>query len=118
MNTEDKQKMNKEFFEALALLEKEKGVPMDYLLEKIKAAIVIAVRRDNGPNSVVNMTIDPEKAKFKVFLPFPHKSQTSRSRVPGRAVGGSRHRAGTLLASKEVRLTGLIQTTALRDCLV
>ena len=30
--------MNKEFFEALALLEKEKGVPVDYLLEKIKAA--------------------------------------------------------------------------------
>ena len=60
--------MNKEFFEALALLEKEKGVPMDYLLEKIKAAIVIAVRRDNGPNSVVNMTIDPEKAKIKVCV--------------------------------------------------
>ena len=34
MNTEDKRKMNKEFFEALALLEKEKGVPMNYLLEK------------------------------------------------------------------------------------
>ena len=60
--------MNKEFFEALALLEKEKGVPVDYLLEKIKAAIVIAVRRDNGPNSVVNITIDTEKCKFKVCV--------------------------------------------------
>ena len=40
--------MNTEFFEALALLEKEKGIPADYLLEKIKAAIAIAVKRDYG----------------------------------------------------------------------
>ena len=30
-------KMNKEFFEALAMLEKEKGIPMQYLIEKIEA---------------------------------------------------------------------------------
>ncbi len=60
--------MNKEFFEALKLLEVEKGVPADYLLEKIKAAIVIAVRRDYGQNSVINMEFNPEKAKFKVSL--------------------------------------------------
>ena len=35
--------MNAEFFEALAMLEKERGLPADYLLEKIKNAIVIAV---------------------------------------------------------------------------
>ena len=40
--------MNTEFFEALAQLEKEKGIPEGYLLEKIKNAIVIAVRRDYG----------------------------------------------------------------------
>ena len=28
--------MNAEFFEALAMLEKERGLPADYLLEKIK----------------------------------------------------------------------------------
>lgn len=32
--------MNAEFFEALAMLEKERGLPADYLLEKIKNAIV------------------------------------------------------------------------------
>ncbi len=37
--------MNGEFFEALALLEKEKGIPMEYLLEKIKNAIAIAIKR-------------------------------------------------------------------------
>ena len=60
--------MNKEFFEALKLLEVEKGIPADYLLEKIKAAISIAVRRDYGQNSVINMEFNPEKAKFKVSL--------------------------------------------------
>lgn len=30
--------MNKEFFEALAMLEKEKGIPMQYLIEKIEAS--------------------------------------------------------------------------------
>ena len=30
---------NNEFFEALAALEKERGLPADYLIEKIKAAI-------------------------------------------------------------------------------
>lgn len=38
--------MNNEFFDALLMLEKEKGIPADYLLEKIKAAIVIAVKRE------------------------------------------------------------------------
>ena len=53
--------MNTEFFEALALLEKEKGIPADYLLEKIKAAIAIAVKRDYGGSENGQVEIDPEK---------------------------------------------------------
>ena len=52
---------NNEFFEALAALEKERGLPEDYLVEKIKAAIVIAVKKDyevEDDNVVVD--IDPE----------------------------------------------------------
>ena len=33
--------MNNEFFDALELLEQEKGIPMDYLLDRIKTAIEI-----------------------------------------------------------------------------
>ena len=57
--------MNTEFFEALALLEKEKGIPADYLLEKIKAAIAIAVKRDYGGSENGQVEIDPEKGKFQ-----------------------------------------------------
>lgn len=60
--------MNTEFFEALALLEKEKGIPADYLLEKIANAIVIAVKRDYAGIENVLVDIRPEKGVFKVAL--------------------------------------------------
>lgn len=60
--------MNAEFFEALSMLEKERKVSADYLLEKIKNAIVIAVRRDYGGEDNIIVDIDPEKQSFKVSL--------------------------------------------------
>ena len=33
---------NKELFEALSLLEKERGIPVDFMLDKIKKAIITA----------------------------------------------------------------------------
>ena len=41
--------MNNEFFEALQMLEREKGIKADYLVEKITNAIVIAVKKDYRP---------------------------------------------------------------------
>ena len=60
--------MNTEFFEALVQLEKEKGIPEGYLLEKIKNAIVIAVRRDYGAEENVLVDIDPATGKFAVSI--------------------------------------------------
>lgn len=60
--------MNGDFFEALNLLEKEKGVPADYLLEKIKNAVVIAVRKDYANPEIINISVDKEKQKFKVSI--------------------------------------------------
>ena len=60
--------MNAEFFEALTMLEKEKGISADYLLEKIKNAIVVAVRRDYGTEDNVEVTIDPETGAFGVTI--------------------------------------------------
>ncbi len=51
--------MNSEFFEAIAQLEKEKGIPQQYMLEKINQALMTAYRRDNpnaGDNVVIEMT--------------------------------------------------------------
>ena len=37
---------NKDFFEALSMLEHERGITAEYLIEKIKAAIIIAVKKN------------------------------------------------------------------------
>lgn len=61
-------KMNKEFFEAVELMEKEKGIQAEYLYEKISNAIVVAVRKDYNGKDVVVCNIDPEKKEMRVFL--------------------------------------------------
>ena len=58
--------MNKEFFEAVALMEKEKGIPAEYLYEKISAAIITAVKKDYGGKDVISCEINPEKNEFDV----------------------------------------------------
>ena len=60
--------MNKEFFEAVALMEKEKGIQAEYLYEKISEAIIKAVRKDYNNKDVVSCSINPEKYEMRVFL--------------------------------------------------
>jgi len=59
---------NSEFFEALRLMEKEKGIPADYLAEKIESAIAVAVRRDYGGKDIVFCRVDPATETFDVSL--------------------------------------------------
>lgn len=58
---------NQEFFEALFLLEKEKGIPVGYLIEKITNAIQIAVKRDMGNEDNI-VDIDPERNRFYIAM--------------------------------------------------
>ena len=44
--------MNAEFFAAVEDIEKEKGIPRDYMYEKIEQAMLAAFRRDNNSNPV------------------------------------------------------------------
>ena len=59
--------MNTEFFNALDILEKEKGIPKEYMLEKVEAALVAAFKRDNNGNSNVRVVMDPVKKDVKVY---------------------------------------------------
>ena len=61
--------MNAEFFEALNMLGKERGLSPEYLIEKIKAAIVIAVKKDyEVEDENVLVEIDPLNGRFTVNL--------------------------------------------------
>ena len=62
--------MNKEFFEAVALMEKEKGIHAEYLYDKISEAIVKAVRKDYNNKDVVACDIDPEAKTMRVYVPL------------------------------------------------
>ncbi len=59
---------SKEFFEALRFMEAEKGIPAEYIAEKISAAIVVALRKDYGTTENITCTIDCENEIFKVVL--------------------------------------------------
>ena len=59
---------NRELFDALALLEKERGIPADYMLSQIQKAIVIACKNTYGCNEDVNIIMDKDSGKFEVYL--------------------------------------------------
>ncbi len=59
--------MNAEFFEALDLIEKERGIPKEYMLEKVEAALISAYKRDKDGNANVRVDIDPVKKTVRMF---------------------------------------------------
>lgn len=60
--------MNHEFFEALRLFEKEKGISPEYLAEKITNAITAAVKRTYETEDNIVVDIDTKKERFYVAL--------------------------------------------------
>ncbi len=59
---------NSEFFEAVKLLGKEKGISEELLFEGIQRAIVIAVKRDYNNKDIVFCEIDPAEKDMRVFV--------------------------------------------------
>jgi len=59
-------KDNKEFFEALKQMEEEKGIPAEFIAEKIADAIIVAARKDYGNQDIVSCVIDIENEVFLV----------------------------------------------------
>ncbi len=61
--------MNAEFFTAIEDIEREKGIPKEYMHEKITQALLAAYKKDNpgcGDNVIINM--DDTKKKIDMFL--------------------------------------------------
>ena len=58
-----------EFFTAIELIEKEKGIPKGYMMEKITLALVSAYKKDHeeaGDNIVVDA--DPDKGTVRMYI--------------------------------------------------
>ena len=58
--------MNAAFFDALDELERVKGIPKDYMLEKVTAALTSAFRKEYGSEKV-RVVLDPVKKDVKVY---------------------------------------------------
>ncbi len=59
--------MNTEFFNALDDLEKTSGIPKQYMLERVEAALISAYKKDFGGNDNVRIVLDPDKKDVKVY---------------------------------------------------
>ncbi|MCM1148964.1 MAG: transcription termination factor NusA [Butyricicoccus sp.] len=61
--------MNADFFSAVEEIEKEKGIPREYMFEKVNQAMLAAFRKDNpeaGENVVVDM--NEEKKRIEMYI--------------------------------------------------
>jgi len=61
--------MNAEFFSAIADIEKEKGIPQSYMIEKIEQALLAALRKDYPLNAeCARVVLDPISKTVEMFL--------------------------------------------------
>ena len=61
--------MNAEFFEAIADIEKEKGIPKEYMLEKINQALLAALKKDNpAAADCCKVDVDEEKKRIDMYI--------------------------------------------------
>lgn len=59
--------MNGDFLRALEQIEKEKGIPIDTLIETVEAALVSAYKKNFGAIGDVRVEIDQERGQWRVF---------------------------------------------------
>ncbi len=94
--------MNSELFEALDLLQKEKGIPKDYMIEKIKAAIIAAIKRDQGISAEnVKADINPETNTMRFYtvkevVEEVENPQTQLSLEQAKAIS-RKHKLGSII---------------------
>ncbi len=57
-----------DLFDALKLMEQEKGIPAEYMIDKIKTAIALAIKKDPAGSEENVVEISPETGRFYVAL--------------------------------------------------
>lgn len=59
--------MNTKLFDALDMLEKEKGIPKAYMIEKLEAALTKAYQREHAGATNVRLLLNPDKKDMKLY---------------------------------------------------
>ena len=73
--------MNAEFFEAVADIEKEKGIPREYMFDKITQAMLAAFRKDNPDyEGDVEVLLDESARKIQLVERLPCRASSTYTR--------------------------------------
>lgn len=59
--------MNTEFFKAIDLIEAEKGIPSEYMLEKVEAALMSAAKKAFGTSDNILLVVNRDKKDIKLY---------------------------------------------------
>ncbi len=63
-----KSNVNTELFESLAAIEKERGIPVDFMVSQIQKAIVTACKNTYNGNDDVLIKMEPDTGIFEVYI--------------------------------------------------
>ena len=66
--------VNAEFFDALEQLEKEKGIPVDYMLDRVGQALITAYKRDND-GMTDNVYVEPNREEKTIRIKLRNHSR-------------------------------------------
>jgi len=72
--------VNAEFFDAIAEIEKEKGIPKAYMLEKINQALLAALKKDN-PDAADSVIVDVDEGNKRIDM-YIQKTVVEESENP------------------------------------
>lgn len=62
---------NNELLEALTILEQEKNIPKETLLDAIENSLITACKNHFGKSDNIKVTIDPETCEYHVYQEKP-----------------------------------------------
>ena len=77
-----------EIFAALAMLEKERGIPQDFMMDKIVQALTTAYKRDH--EGVENVVVEVNEEKKRDLRMFVQKEIVEEVENPGSQISGGR----------------------------
>ncbi|MFQ6133081.1 MAG: transcription termination factor NusA [Armatimonadota bacterium] len=95
--------MNGDFIDALEQIEREKGIPMQSLLETIEAALASAYRKNHGVATDVRVEVDRQRHQVRIFsrrpkYPPPEEDETEQEEAAEEAAEAEEEGPATALA--------------------
>ncbi len=110
-----KSKENAALFDALDDLQRERGIPKDYMLERLSAALVSAYKKAYSNSTNVKVVLDPEAKECRIFRVLTvvdevNDEQTEISLEDAKKIS-KRHKLGTVI-ELEIKTKEFSRTSA------